>query len=337
MSASAERFLSLILKLKNSRVGYSLEQLSSNYQCSEKTIRRYLTAIGDVGFDLNKIKNDEGTICWFIDRKKFEDVPISFTKDELSSLYLATDYFRGSVFSKSMGSAFDKIKNNLTDKQREYVEELGELLYTSSNPGIDYSKSYNKIEDIKEAIINKKKLRIKYKSHSDEAYINESHIDSRPKFRIIDPFQIYTHDNILYLVANCNERKAKRTFAIHRIISCEIQDQTFKVDKNFSLADYLAEGFNSYRGEEESIKYKIWFDKTVAAYVKDRKWHRTQKEKDLKNRDVIITFKSRGKKAVKRWVMGYGDKAKILEPKEIATEIKDEISNILKLYGKDSS
>ena len=95
-------------------------------------------------------------------------------------------------------------------------------------------------------------------------------------------------------------------------------------------ADYrpeqLTEGaFGLIRGEPTRVR--IRFDATVARYIQRRQWHPTQKFRRGADGGVEMTMEVRGTVELVSWVLGFGEKARVLEPAALRAAVAAESSN----------
>lgn len=52
-----------------------------------------------------------------------------------------------------------------------------------------------------------------------------------------------------------------------------------------------------------------------------------------KSGDIIYTAKVNGLDGVLRWILGFGDKAKVLEPPELREKVKKTITKVESIYS----
>ena len=77
---------------------------------------------------------------------------------------------------------------------------------------------------------------------------------------------------------------------------------------------------------------RIRFDDKVARYVQRRMWHPTQKFRKVAG-GVEMTMDARGTTEVVSWVLGFGDKARVMEPKALRDQIAAEASRMAAAAG----
>ena len=84
--------------------------------------------------------------------------------------------------------------------------------------------------------------------------------------------------------------------------------------------------------KRENITIK--FDEYQARWIRERDWHPSQKIEELPSGELILRLSVGGLGEVKRWVMGYGSHAEVIEPESLRREIEAEVKKMKKIYGK---
>ena len=77
------------------------------------------------------------------------------------------------------------------------------------------------------------------------------------------------------------------------------------------------------RGKEVT-RVRIWFDEKVARYVQRRMWHPTQRFRRVSG-GVEMTMDVRGTTEIVSWVLGFGDKARVVAPRALTEAVSAEL------------
>ncbi len=88
---------------------------------------------------------------------------------------------------------------------------------------------------------------------------------------------------------------------------------------------------------EDLVRVKVRFDKSLARYLLERRWHPSQKNKKLKDGSLELAFEVAGTKEIKSWILGFGSLAKVLKPASVVNEIKNDLEKSLRSYAKRES
>jgi len=168
-----------------------------------------------------------------------------------------------------------------------------------------------KIESIKRAILDRRLIEFDYFYDKGESH------------RRIEPHFVIFQWTAWYVFGFCLERQDWRLFKLLRLWNLSV------CDEHFALREIPLEkrDFNSHFSEAH--KLVALFDKSVKhllieAYGLDC-CHETADglyfEIGCDNRGYMVS-----------WLLGFGDKVKVLEPSDIATEIQEIAKNILSRY-----
>jgi predicted DNA-binding transcriptional regulator YafY len=138
-------------------------------------------------------------------------------------------------------------------------------------------------------------------------------------------------DGSIYLIGFCHNRNEFRTFLLDRIKALEVTEQQFVPRDDFSFEDYMGNTFKVFR-EEELVEVVVEFDKSIKQLIKEKIWHPSQKIEDTRDGSIRVTFKVAGITEIKHWILGFGAKAKVLEPANLREEISNEARALLDQY-----
>ncbi len=112
------------------------------------------------------------------------------------------------------------------------------------------------------------------------------------------------------------------------VVVCE---ETFKIPSDFNAVDYLGSAWGTYLDADvETVKLK--FDPKISKAVTETIWHPSQKNEFQPDGSLIMTFTIRVTLDFRDWVMGWGDKVKVLEPESLRSEIIKISKSLVKMY-----
>ena len=79
----------------------------------------------------------------------------------------------------------------------------------------------------------------------------------------------------------------------------------------------------------------IDFGKSKGAYVRARRWHRTQEFTELPDGQLRLTFTCRNLQPIVSWVLEWGPHARAIEPVELIDSVVSELRQALARYPKN--
>jgi predicted DNA-binding transcriptional regulator YafY len=78
----------------------------------------------------------------------------------------------------------------------------------------------------------------------------------------------------------------------------------------------------------------LQFSSEIGTFAAEHIWHEGQTVEQNEDGSVIVSFETTQLPEVKRLVLGQGRTVKILEPKELVDEIKEELATMKNFYNK---
>ncbi len=108
-------------------------------------------------------------------------------------------------------------------------------------------------------------------------------------------------------------------------------DTNAQVPQDFDLRGYLGNTWSVYRGER-SYHVEVLFTKEAAATATEGIWHHTQKTRKNKDGSVILTFQVDGLNEIVRWILGWGNRAKVIWPPELRDMIVAQLKQTIQTY-----
>ncbi len=303
--------------------GTTKKELSKTLEVSERQVYRILNYIEGLGFPLydEEIPLEKEKRWKLVDTyvKKLPNMnipDIQLSIPEIISLYLIKGeekLYRGTEIEKTINSAFQKIGMFLPGEAADQLKKIKTLFVPAAKFSKDYSGKEEIINQLTEAILQKKICLVTYHSFS---------ADKIKDFKI-NPLHFFEREGGLYIFAETTSYGDIITLAVERIKSLVITQDSFEYPKDFDPEALLDSAFDIVY--EEPTDFKIWFSSDQARYIKERVWSKTQKIEDQKDGSIILTMRTAGMWDVKRWVLSNGTHAKVLEPEELKQEIAEEL------------
>ncbi|MBP7175093.1 MAG: YafY family transcriptional regulator [Thermoclostridium sp.] len=277
--------------------------LAQRLEVSRRTIHRDIEDICKAGIPIVTIQGANGGISIAEGFKLDKNV---FTIDELQDIITGLNSLRSVSDTVKIQSLISKLNpGNNTDYSMD-----GKI-------HIDLASHYKtsiteKINLIKKAILENKLISFDYYSEKGQFK------------RKIEPYSISFKWSAWYVLGYCVNRNDFRFFKLNRVWNHEILDEGFVPreipDQKLDFDHFFVDENRITVLFDPSVKYRV-----VEEYGPN--CFKTEEDGRLKfstgytNREFIIT-----------WVMSFADKACVLEPADIAREVKERAMNIVQLY-----
>ena len=325
-NAEVIRQWSILRDLEASR-RLTIDDLASRTGVTTRTIRRDLEALQVSGFPLYDEVVD-GKRYWLLEAKAFRRLDdTGFTLAELSALYFSrtlVECLASTPFQQDVAAAFDKLAAALTPGMRQFLDRLP-LVFQAKGASPRAAKSGSAkterehIARLLDATLNHRRATMTYFSMSS----------GREKAYVIEPYRLIYSPGGLYLLAFVPEYKDLRTFAVERIRGISLHEERFTPREIPDAAFAHSLGINE--GPPEHIE--IAFEPRIAPYVRERQWHPTQTATDGKDGGLVLSLDVCNDWALRSWILSFGPLARVLTPKTLAAQIKDEIDRAAERYS----
>jgi proteasome accessory factor B len=155
-----------------------------------------------------------------------------------------------------------------------------------------------------------------------------------PENREIEPIHLANVDGEWYVVAFCRNRQALRYFALGRISKLRGTRKYFEPHDEFDPDSFFEHRFGRFIGGENIKPYDvvIRFEKKASFWVMEREWHPDQALHTQKDGRLILKLPMPSLGEARRWVMGWGGLAEVLEPAELRELITVEVKTLAQKY-----
>lgn len=249
---------------------------------------------------------------------------IQLSQGELFALTVGAkmlESYTGSPYAMKLKSAITRLSERLPEKTWVNLRQLAEenIIFGSGAESNLDPEIWHKLED---ACSQRQTVQMTYYTASRDE-INE---------RKLDPYLLLVYRGTnLYLIGYCHKRKGRRWFRVDRIKKLEILPEHFTVDPTFNAKEYIGNVFQHEVGDE-LLDVEVWFDRKTAPYIKERRWHHSQKIEIHNDSSITLKMRVRGINDLKRWVMWYGKGAKVLNPPKLVELVRGEIEGMQANY-----
>jgi predicted DNA-binding transcriptional regulator YafY len=314
--APAARLLEVRAALESTG-GLSVHDIAERFDVSLRTAIRYVDALRKAGEPLY-----DDTVG---KRKVWRLMPtarrgsITLTTSQMVALFLSRrvfDFLAGTGFKEDLDEVFAKLEATLKRQDFAAVRNLDRKVFDVNEARHLYEGRLEDVNDIITALLREDRLRV-----------TPEGVSGGRKTFVLDPYTLLVYKKGLYLAGYSHQHREIRTFALDGFRDVE----WLKGDRFDYPADYrpeqLTEGaFGLFRGEPAHVR--ILFDAKVARYVQRRQWHPTQRFRRVDG-GIEMTMDVRGTTELVSWVLGFGDKATVLEPTTLHEGVAGELARAM--------
>lgn len=251
---------------------------------------------------------------------------VTFAFGEAAALLLAGSVGRATsgVSSVELTAALARLKEVFPPEFRHLLDTLE----TSAAGAVPSDHRQQMLELIQEALATGTAIRMVYATASR---------DNVETDRIVEPYALVPYVRSFHLVGYCYQRREVRIFKVDRIRKIELTGQHFAVPEGFDLAEYLGGDWGMLRGAAGAPEaVEISFTSRAGRWVSEERWHSSQKAAWQEDGSLLFTLVVGVTPAFVRWVLYYGDDAKVLRPSWLAEAVCQEATRTLARYHSSS-
>jgi proteasome accessory factor B len=291
--------------------------LAREIEVVTKTIHRDIEFMRDrLGLP---IEYDSARVGYFYAEDVSAFPTMQITEGEIFALVVAEkalQQYRGTSFEKPLLSAIKKMEQALPDTISLNLADIEQTI--SFRTRVEQILDLKIFDALAKAAARRGQIELAYRKPGQ----------TKPESRVVDPYHLANINGEWYLFAYDHARKDIRTFAPARIKSVKPTGKTFVRPQKFSLEKRLRDSFGVHSGQGEH-EVVIRFNPRAADYVREKKWHESQRLRQLKDGGVELSLKLSSLLEIGRWVLSWGGDAKVLKPRELAEAVKDSAKRIL--------
>lgn len=192
------------------------------------------------------------------------------------------------------------------------------------------------LETIYEAVRLNKQVKLSYRGR--QATDHDSVTLDTPIEKTLNPHAIVLVDENIYLLANSDDDKTIKNYALPRVEKVDIlKDNPSKLIPNFNLQTYIDDGHFGYFVDKKnkSITVRISMTPETAAHFKETPLSEDQKfEFDDKNNREILEATVTNTKKLRWWIRSFSHEMIVLFPKDLREELLEETKKTLENYEK---
>lgn len=166
------------------------------------------------------------------------------------------------------------------------------------------------LEPIRIAISTNRTIEIHYHSLSG----------GRKTWRRLDPWQIFERAEAWYVIGRCHNNDDVRIFRLDRISGVRAVDETFEVPSSFVLESYLEGTWKLFKGDR-AFEIHLRFDPSLAPLILNAQHHPDEVVEERPNGAVDYRVTLSSLDEIARWVVGFGGRCVVLEPRELAEAV----------------
>lgn len=150
---------------------------------------------------------------------------------------------------------------------------------------------------------------------------------------VASPLGLVVRDKVIYLVCTLREYDDIKQLVLGRMRSAQLLDTPARKLKNFDLDQYISQGEFGFPLETgKTITLIADFDRAVTNGFIERPLDASQVTENINENTVRLTATVPDTTELRRWLLGFGTHAVVLEPFALRSEISSVISELHQRY-----
>ena len=290
---------------------------SHGISAERKSIYDDLESLREYGLDILQTGSGKNS-GYYVASREFELPELKLLVDSVQSSKFITYKKTLSLIKKieSLTSVYDAqlLRRQLYVKNR--IKTMNESIY------------YN-VDELHRGIAENRKIRFHYFEYTVR---KERRFRRDGAWYVLSPYALSWDDENYYLVGFDSEAGIIKHFRVDKMADIQVTEEPRDGEEIYAALDmgvYARKTFGMFTGEETSVRLR--FEKDLVGAVIDRLGRDVMLVPDGEDHftvptDVIVSPQFFA------WVLGFGNKAKILEPESVVRKLREHLDQVTALY-----
>jgi predicted DNA-binding transcriptional regulator YafY len=322
------RLLRVAQILEHSRLGLTALEITSRLhdmglQCTKRTVYRDIEALEASGFALERGKRELVETFRLDGSNAHLGKHLVIPPSALMSLYMAKgilEPLKESPFYEGLQVIFSELESKLGPRLAADLKAWADEIKFEPGPRWSLGLSRDVLDTLHAACSDREIVEAEYRSaHSQTVSV-----------RRLGPQGLYFSKGAFYFVAEDLADKKIKTFSVARFNFARKTDEPFEGEV-VDVAQLMNTSFGVFKGERPE-RIRVYFNKNVSGFVKERRWHASEKISDRGDGAIEYELNVAVTPDLVQWILGFGGNALVVEPRSLVLELKLEAQKVLDQY-----
>lgn len=257
---------------------------------------------------------------------------IRLTEGTLLALLVArrvVEQYAGMPIAEELKKAYDQLAESLNRKVSVRHDALTSISFSQDAPEEINTTVW---DAILKATIGHRVLRIEYAKGWDP-------VPSKPKITIVRPYHIVNLQGNWYLLGSADDdRKTVKQYAVRRIRSAAVLNETFEVPNDFDIKMVMDNTFGRFIGDpSKTVDLQMRFASRVAPLIMERRFHPKEHKVVEADGRILVSFPVTSSGSwpfyhVIGWILSWGSDAEVIGPPEVRQMVSETSRQTLAKY-----
>jgi predicted DNA-binding transcriptional regulator YafY len=238
----------------------------------------------------------------------------------------AMEAFRGSDVHARWRELADRAVLTASERARGKFELLRSALVYVRGPHTDLGPVRDSLTEIIDGLACRHRVRLLYRKNGAS--------DWEPCD--VEPWSLVLHAGSLYLLAPRRGQDQPKLWKLESVRRCErLKGDTYEYPSayRFDGARHFERFIGVWTSDLLPVDVVLRFVGRIRDYVEATTWHPTERKTRLEDGGVEVRLTVALTPDLDRWVMGFGEECRVVEPPELATRISARLRPAADQYG----
>lgn len=299
-----------LLQLLSAKDIMNKNELADALEINPRNVKEYIKTLQDCGYDIESVRGIYGGYKLhkdsIIPALKLTQKEVDLLKQSCSYLENKSDFLEYTSYLK----AVSKILSCNVDSYSFDIKIIDR--YPLAMPREELLKRY---QIFMEGILTCRKCKIYYLSTKNKS-----------KMHTLHPYKIFVFNGAWMLLAWNETVNDFGYFKLNRVEEIELLKDKFTILKTYNSSDYIDNYGMKHNGEYYDVRLEL---KDLYTVISERIYGKNQKITRVDEHTTILECSMQNQEIIKTFVLGFGKKAKVLEPQWLKDRIHTEVKELL--------
>lgn len=321
----ATRLLRIRERLNRQGAFITVKWMRDKFGVCRKTVYNDIAALREAGVDIESDKGPEGEVRWRLSSKG-QNITVNLGQTHVVPFGIALQalsFLEGTEVHGQIEDIMERLFAGASTRTKQTLNELRKKVTIVPHGPKSYGKG--KTADILNWLLTgltyNEAVKIRYRAAST----------GQLKDHEVEPLSLVLYREAVYLIADSRSSGLRTCFAVDRITSARrLKGDNFDYPQDYDPAKEFRGAFGLVGGKKENVE--IIFEAKQAQYVKERRWHRTQKFEDLPDGRVKMTMKVAGTQDLLYWLVGHTGTFEVVSPPSLKKDVQAKLRQATKAH-----
>jgi proteasome accessory factor B len=152
--------------------------------------------------------------------------------------------------------------------------------------------------------------------------------------RVVLPYAFVLSGRDWMMLAQDRSAGQIKNFYLARIQSAQLTGERYAIPRGFDTADFFRNTFGLFVGGGKPFRMRIRFSPEISEEIRELQWHPDQKVTMDEDGAAILELPAQSIKEARRFVLGYGKDAVVLDPPDLVEDLRREIEAMERSYAR---